>query len=913
MDEKSFVTKYEQLEQELKIAKNEIVRLTRNNSRLERDKRFLALINKTTEQLFNYNEAQQNLRYLYNDLLLENCPNMIMCFDEELKFVIGTTVCFSHLGYEDAEQVKGLFVKDVFAKKIIPEWIEKLEQECHDVLSTLVASYYSEKIPYLDESFSYAQMVISPVIDDSKKCHGILIIINDITELTVTKEKAEAAAHSKSSFLANMSHEIRTPMNAIKGLSELLMLTELSSLQKDYVKNIVKSSNSLLSIINDILDFSKIDANKMDIMRSKYNLTAFLEEVTSVINLRAKDKDLLFIIDIEPTLPSVLLGDDVRLKQILYNILSNAVKYTKEGYFKLKVSGERIDGKLKLFFKVEDTGIGIKEEELPKLFEAFSRVDLHTNRSIMGTGLGLAISKRLLHAMDGDIEIKSTYGKGSVFTFWLLQEIVDDNPIIVLEKYKNEKVLLLDNGVRGLNIKNILSDMGVQYIYCDSINALVSASMPGLTHLIYSDEFDGEVLRSVCSELPHCKFIAIKNLRAALNQSGNNDDVIYEPVLISKVAAVLADASGVKATDTKTEFADQIEAVNFINVKALIVDDNEINLMVGGEMLRSYGISVDEADGGQIAIDMCSKEKYDIIFMDHMMPEIDGIEAAHQIRRTSKLNYETPIIALTANVVAGVHSQYLECGMNDFVSKPIEVEHLHQVLLKWLAPDKAKTQEKVSQVSTERKQDKQGTSFDLVATLDDFGMYASDVMQEIDGNLTLYIERLDGASATLAELTQKLKDSVRQEDWLRFSLLADNLKQLLFEIGARDCSGRAKNLVAAADSGNVEYINMDFFSLMDNMYILDKKLAVLVPLAKGKVDELEVLDNQAYIKICLIKMTRAFKEQKLYEAGKYLERLFSISLDKALDMQLLGVKKEAELGNYNQALKLCEELIELFC
>ena len=900
----------EKQNQEIENLKKENAALKKEMKRLERDKHFLAVSNKNTKHIFDQKEAQKSLYYLYNELLLENCPNMIMLFDENMNYVVGTAVCLEGFGHRDNSSIKGHYLREVFENKMDKECVRLIEERCRNILKTLESGYYNEKIDYLDGSYIYAQVVISPVIDDKNQCRGVLVIINDITEITLTKEKAEEAARSKSSFLANMSHEIRTPMNAIKGLSELLMLTELNQLQKDYVKNIVKSSNSLLGIINDILDFSKIDANKMDIMLSAYDLGAFIEDVTSVINLRAKDKDLLFVIDVEQNLPKVLKGDDVRLKQVLFNILSNAVKYTKEGYFKLKVNGERVNKRLKLLFEVEDTGIGIKEEDFPKMFEAFARFDLHTNRSIMGTGLGLAITKRLIQVMNGDISVDSVYGKGTTFTFWVWQDIVDDMPLVDSGKYAKDNVLVLDNGLRGISIKNILSSMNIKHIYCDDESKVAGNPLRGLTHLLYSDAFDGEILKRLREQLPYCHFVAIKDLRTALNQSGNNDDVLYEPVWLCKVAAVL-DGKSDEMQESRTDLANNIDNIKFDNVKALIVDDNEINLMVGGEMLRSYDIEVTEAEGGKEAIDLCDKVKYDIIFMDHMMPEMDGIEASQHIRRSSSLNYNTPIVALTANVVDGMHAQYLESGMNDFVSKPIDVNQLHRVLKKWLLPEKV--QEEHSSKNDDKNSDNsKDASFDLVSTLDDFGMYATDVMNEIGQNMPLYVRRLENALHVMGHIVAKLKTEVKNDDWASFTEEVDHLREMLFEIGARDCAGRAKNLKVASQNGNIDYINMDFFSLMDNMYILEKKLDVLVPLAKGSMEELDVLNNISHIKLCLIKMDKAFKDQKLYEANKQLERLFSISLDKELDMQLLQIKKAMEAGGTVVAAKVCDKILASF-
>jgi signal transduction histidine kinase/ActR/RegA family two-component response regulator len=385
-------------------------------------------------------------------------------------------------------------------------------------------------------------------------------------ELTEANRRAEAASIEKSSFLARMSHEIRTPMNAIIGMSELIGRESISDTARDYVNKLRRAANGLLSIINDILDFSKIESGKLDIISTPFSFKTMLSDVLSIIDNRAEKKSLIFKKEIASDIPDILIGDESRVRQILLNLLTNAVKYTREGSVTLIITAEKLwDDELTLRMSVSDTGIGIEEKNIPKLFGSFNQFDSKKNIGIEGTGLGLAITKSLCTAMGGDITVESVYGRGSTFT----------------------ATIKLDAPSEIDNIETLMqSDTDVKF---------------------------------------------------------------FAP-----------------------------------NAKVLIVDDLEINVEIAAELLTLAGINADTALSGMEALDKCKTKKYDLILMDHMMPEMDGIETTAAIRNLPDY-YDVPIVALTANAVAGVREMFIEKGMNDFISKPIELKDLFGTLKKWLA------------------------------------------------------------------------------------------------------------------------------------------------------------------------------------------------------------------------------------
>lgn len=395
----------------------------------------------------------------------------------------------------------------------------------------------------------------------------------NIQTLENMKDMAEEANQAKSSFLANMSHEIRTPMNAICGMADLLAEESISEQADDYLATIKSSADHLLSIINDILDFSKIESDKMELVEQEYDFAVLIHEIMNIMGIRVKDKPISLLADIQDDIPAKLYGDAGRIRQIIINLMNNAIKFTDLGGVTLQARFEKTqDGEGYLYFHVKDTGRGIKPEDIDKLFDAFEQVDRQRNSGIEGTGLGLAICRLLVSKMNGDIGVDSTYEKGSDFYFHIKQRIVDETPC----NYNKTKI------------------------------------------------------RS------HTKSF--------------------------------------------------VKAFEVIGQNILVVDDNRVNLKVAAGMLKRYGIKPVEVNCGADVIEMLNRgEHFDLIFMDHLMPEMDGIETTRRIRALNEYCAEKlVIIALSANAVSGMEQQFLDAGMDDFLSKPIEAEKLSEILLKWI-------------------------------------------------------------------------------------------------------------------------------------------------------------------------------------------------------------------------------------
>ncbi len=644
-----------------------------------------------------------------------------------------------------------------------------------------------------------------------KVSNAVYTIANVLSEIgygkyqvSLTNMELRKTSNMKSDFLANMSHEIRTPMNAVIGMAEMALREDVSPAAREYIGQIKSSGQTLLTIINDILDFSKIESGKMDISDVEYEPMSMINDVSNIIMTRIGSKDLDLTVDVNPNLPSGLYGDNIRIKQVLVNLANNAVKFTDAGNVNLKIDFLQIsEDEIELYVAVADTGRGIRESDMNRLFQSFQQIDSKRNRNVEGTGLGLAISRQLVALMRGKIHVDSEYGKGSTFSFVIPQKVTDSS--YAVEKVAKNLVAagLIQSEYTARELAMDMEKLGVTYERLESEEDLGRVKDHNAGYLFVEQPLFTEAVQYFLKLNPDVCGVLLANYREVRSYDLANLRVVKKPLYILGLSNIFNGKEEIGSVSFM-----ETEDFDFTAPKAeiLVVDDNAINLTVVKGLLNPLKMKIDTALSGKDAVLMTTDKRYDIIFMDHMMPEMDGVETTRVIRRLLGNNGQVPIIALTANAVEGTAEMFINEGMNDFVTKPIEMRVIISKLHKWLPPEKI-----------EKNRDKKMNAARLNANRDnkasqtttDISIEGLDVKRAMEflGNENLFWSVLKEYYRVIDKKCAMIQEYEQKEQWKEYTVEVHALKSASKQIGALDLAQVAEQMEAAGNAGNAALIH----------------------------------------------------------------------------------------------------------
>ncbi|MDD3218081.1 MAG: ATP-binding protein [Lachnospiraceae bacterium] len=731
-----------------------------------------------------------------------------------------------------------------------------------------------------------SQMFLQTISIFTIECVTYYLVKTQIStnqKLMDTIEDLKQAEKSKDDFLANVSHEIRTPINVISGISEMVLTETLADNVRGDVQDIQLAGRNLLGIVSDILDFSELQSGKIQLVKEEYNITSTINDVINMAEAKLDGKNIQIITNCDAHIPSGLLGDEPKIRRVMMNIIDNAVKFTKEGCIVFTIGARRESYGINLQITVKDTGIGMEEENLEKIYRNFNQVDAKKNRKQSGLGLGLAITQALVQKMGGFISVQSTYGIGTEVRVVIPQEVMEETPVISVENPKKIHMLCYINMEKYIlpalrtayenNLRHIVEHLGISSQYCRNLAELKRrVEKEKCSHILVSWEEYNEEKNYFDNLAESVNLILILEHGEEIKVS-DSISCIYKPFYALSVATVL---NGAAVHQNYYGIHNQHQRFIAPDAKILVVDDNLMNLKVAEGLLRPYQVKVFTAESGKEALSKLLSMDFDFIFMDHMMPEMDGVETLHRIRQNSGAYYHNlPVIALTANAIGGAREMFLEEGFQDFVAKPIEPTALERVLRKYIPMNKIKRA--IEPEKTQPQEPHEKISLDGIDV--DLGI------SYCGGTLSDYLDIAKVYYETGEKNTEQLQRYYEQRDWKNYEVIVHAVKSTSYGIGAQKLADEAKELEYAGKNRDAEYIRNHHGQMMEEyqrvLRVLEENLDFNTEQPEQNIPLIEISKEELSVKLNqLANQLETFEkkevEQILNDLSKYYYSEYSL-------------------------------------
>jgi signal transduction histidine kinase/response regulator of citrate/malate metabolism len=731
-----------------------------------------------------------------------------MLTDQNLVFIAHPNSYYIGKGLEEISESHGKLAKELRTGLVAISAVKLKNHDGSNIIGFFKRMFNGWYVGIATEVSNYYQSIyFMALILISLGFILMIVLCYFLIRLGIAKMSSEEKSRGKSSFIARMSHEIRTPMNSILGMSELVMRKDISDEVYEYVSIINQAGISLLAITNDILDFSKIESTHFQIEEKKYFFSSLINDVVNMMRIRFMDKPVEFYVYVDADIPARLTGDEIRIRQVLINLLSNAVKYTRQGFVSLDVHYKKIDDtQLELIFTVTDSGIGIKEKDIKNLFNDFSRADNNCDYHIEGTGLGLSIARTLCRAMAGDITVSSEYGKGSIFTARIIQDLDEPKKLASVPHPETIGVLLYEE--QRLCLKYSIAAMegiGIDPVCPGSLADLIAELERGEYHYAFVPLAKAEdCITALKKNGSPVQLIIMMEFGKA--SPFRNISSIMTPVYSITIANIFNGVIG-----------STIHHTNFIapSARVLIVDDIATNLQVAKELMAPYKMEIHTCTQGMEAIEMVKNNYYDIVFLDHMMPEMDGLETAAAIHTLNRSNgFQRPsIIMLTANAGSEQRDMFLRNSIDDLLEKPIEIKRLNALLERWTPKEKqiitygdqTPAMPQATQPCVSRK------------TIDIPQVNVLSGLNNTGGSMAVYLNILSNFYHEAKDQAEQIKQAAETANVHLYTILIHGLKGSAQSIGADEFSGFTSRIEEKINQGDIRVIEDKTGELLENL------------------------------------------------------------------------------------------------